>query len=316
MELPYYSYSQWLKNKYGCKVYKIPINTGCSCPNRDGVLGYGGCIFCGEKGGSNESLSSEISIEDQLTKNIAYIGSRYHAEKFIPFFQNFTNTYLPYDKLEDNLLKCLKYENIVGISIATRPDCITEKQLSLFSNIQEEYHIDICIELGLQTANNSSLKLLERHHTLGDFIESAIRIKSHHLELCTHAIIDLPWDNEEDVIETAKIISAVDSDFVKCHSLYIEKGTKLEKIYQQKKVQLLTLDDYLKRAELFLGYLDSQIAVQRIIGRVPEKDSVISNWNQSWWKIRDELVNKMAKDQISQGILRKNKRAKIEQLLN
>lgn len=300
-DLPYLAYSTWLKAHYGQKVYKIPINTGASCPNRDGMLGYGGCIFCGAYGGSDESLSPTLSIKDQLKKNKAYIGKRYHVSAFIPFFQNYSNTYCTLKELQSNLVQCVDAVDTVGISIATRPDCVTDQQLEMLSNMQQQYKIDICLELGLQTSNYKTLRILQRHHGLGDYIDAAIRIKEKGLMLCTHTILDLPWDERTDVKETASIISAVSSDFVKCHSLYIEKGTKLAQLYQDGKIQLLELQEYIERAILFLSFLSPDIAVQRIIGRAPKKDSIVTNWNTSWWKVRDNLIDEMLKRKIWQG---------------
>ena len=307
---PYYPYSDWLKTRYGERVYKIPINIGCGCPNRDGLLDNRGCIFCGESGGSSESLSAKLSVTEQLSKNKAYIGQRYKAKKFIPFFQNYTNTYLPLNDLKNHLESCLA-DDIVAIAISTRPDCITAEQLDYFETFKCDYHIDICIELGLQTANYHTLERLNRHHGLGEFIDAALRIKQKDLQLCVHTILDLPWDDLLDVSETATIISGVNADFVKCHALYIEKNTILQKMFDSGDVTLLTMDDYLERAIHFLSYLDENIAVQRIIGRIPEKDSVVSNWNMGWWKVRDLLIEQMRKKQIYQGINRKRKQKTI-----
>ena len=311
---PYYSYSDWLKTRYGERVYKIPINTGCGCPNRDGFLDDKGCIFCGESGGSSESLSEKLSVTDQLSQNKSYIGRRYKVKKFIPFFQNYTNTYLPLARLKDHLDACLA-DDVVAIAISTRPDCLTKGQLDFFEAFSCRHQVDICIELGLQTANYHTLKQLNRHHGLGDFIDASFQIKKRNLQLCVHTILDLPWDDLLDVRETAEIISGVGADHVKCHALYIEKNTILEEMYMSGDVTLLTMDDYIERAICFLSYLDEDIAVQRIIGRIPEKDSVVSNWHMGWWKVRDLLIERMRSEQIFQGQHRKRKRNAIAEKL-
>ena len=313
-KFPYYPYSEWLKSRYGERVYKIPINIGCGCPNRDGFLDNKGCIFCGESGGSSESLSEDLSVTDQLAQNKSYIGRRYKVKKFIPFFQNYTNTYLPLEDLKSHLKSCLA-SDVVAIAISTRPDCITQSQLDFFEDFSYSHQIDICIELGLQTANYHTLELLNRHHGLGDFINASIQIKRRNLQLCVHTILDLPWDDLMDIRETAEIISGVDADHVKCHALYIEKNTILEKMYRSGDVTLLTMDDYLERAIHFLSYLDENIAVQRIIGRIPEKDSVVSNWHMGWWKVRDLLIERMITEQIFQGTNRKRKQKGIAEKL-
>ena len=304
LDYPYYPYSDWLKSRYGERVYKIPVNIGCGCPNRDGFLDDKGCIFCGESGGSSESLSKNLPVTEQLSTNKAYIGRRYKAKKFIPFFQNYTNTYLPLNDLKRHLKSCLA-EDVVAIAVSTRPDSITDDQLDFFKAFGLKHHVDICIELGLQTVNYHTLERLNRHHGLGDFIDAAFRIKQRDLQLCVHTILDLPWDDLLDVRETAAIISGVGADFVKCHALYIEKNTALETMFKAGDVALLTMDDYLERAIIFLSFLDERIAVQRIIGRIPEKDSVVSNWHMGWWKVRDLLIERMRQKGIVQGSQRK-----------
>ena len=296
----YREYSVYLKNKYGCKVYKLPISLDLTCPNRDGNVGIGGCIYCGEKGGSFENLPNNYSIKDQIEKNMIYIRNKYKAEKFIAYFQNYSNTYMGFEKFK-NIINQAINDDIVGISISTRPDCVSDEQIKYLSDIQEKVGIDITIELGLQTANYKTLIKLNRGHTLAEFIDTCIRIKAHNLRICAHVILDLPWDNIDDTIETSKILSSLGIDEVKLHSLYIVDKTKLAEEYLDGKFNLLSKDDYIKRVVLFLEYLNPNIIIQRLIGRAPKEDSLLVNWNQSWWKIKDEIIDSMIKAQTYQG---------------
>ena len=308
--LPYLTYASWLKKRYGQKVYKIPVNTGGTCPNRDGTLSYGGCIFCGEKGAGNETLSASISIQDQIKRNEAYISKRYHANLFIPFLQDFSNTYVDFETFKSHIEACLG-EQIAGIAISTRPDCISDQQLDYLNRISEDNHIDICIELGLQTINAKTLRILNRQHSLSDYVDAALRIKAHHLQLCTHMILDLPWDDEVDAVEGAELISVLRTDFVKCHALYVERGTKLAQMYQKNQVQLLSVDDYIDRVVLFLTHLAPDIALQRVIGRIPEQDSIQTNWHISWGIIREMLVDRMRAQHLTQGCAYRQNRQKL-----
>lgn len=302
MDAPGYNvYSKWLRDYYGEKVYKLPVNIPVSCPNRDGTIGYGGCIYCGGKGGGNETLSDTISVTDQLAKNKAYMGKRYHAKRFIPFFQSFTNTYGPLGEFKQAVLDACQGEDIVAIAIATRPDCLLPEHLSFLERVKADRGIDVDLELGLQTANDHTLKIIGRGHRLGDYVDAARRIKDHGLRLCTHVILDLPWDDEEDVITTAEVLSGVGSDFVKCHSLYVEKGTVLGKMYHNGEVALLNQDDYIRRCILFLTHLSPRLVIERIIGRAPADDSIITNWHTSWWRVRDCLHQEMAESGYYQG---------------
>lgn len=304
---PYQVYSVWLKKHYGEKVYKIPINIPVTCPNRDGTLGHDGCVYCGAKGGGNETLSNMLSVKEQMEINSKYIGKRYNAKKFIPYFQSFTNTYCEFSDFRNWITACIR-PDVVEIAISTRPDCVTDKQISFLQEIKKENNIEITIELGLQSVNSKTLKIINRRHTLADYIETMDRIKEAGLMACTHLIIDLPWDQEEDVVNSAEIISEKGSDFVKCHSLYIEKNTQLERWYKDGKVQLLTKEAYIHRAILFLENLSPDVVVQRLIGRAPKEDSIVTNWDTSWWKIRDELEAQMNNENYCQGRLFSGKR--------
>lgn len=296
----YREYSAYLKNKYGCKVYKLPISLDLTCPNRDGNVSTGGCIYCNEQGGSFENLPNSYSIKDQLEKNMIYIRNKYKAEKFIAYFQNYSNTYMGMEKFK-NIINQAIIDDIVGISISTRPDCISDEQIKYLSDIQEKMGIDITIELGLQTSNYKTLKKINRGHTLAEFIDSCIRIKAYKLRICAHVILDLPWDDIEDTIETSKILSSLGVDEVKLHSLYIVNKTKIAEEYLNGELSVLSKEDYIERVILFLEYLNPNIIVQRLIGRAPREDSLIANWNQSWWKIRDEIIECMIKAQTYQG---------------
>lgn len=296
----YRVYSDYLKEKYGVKVYKLPVNLPLTCPNRDGCVGHGGCIFCGEEGAGYENLSNTISVREQLLENKQYIRKKYKAEKFIAYFQNFSNTYMGFEAFKKYINDAI-LEDIVEISISTRPDCISDLYLEFLSTIREKNDINISFELGLQTVNYHSLKMINRGHSLAEFIDSILRIKPYGFDVCAHVILDLPWDNMEDAIECAKILSALSVEQVKLHSLYIVENTVLEKMYKNGEVTLLSKEEYIERAVGFLEHLHPDIVIQRVIGRAPEENTLCVNWNTSWWKIRDEILEKMEEMKTYQG---------------
>ncbi|MTI67075.1 MAG: TIGR01212 family radical SAM protein [Firmicutes bacterium] len=297
----YRIYSSYLKNKYGQKVYKLPINVSVTCPNRDGVLGYGGCIFCGEKGAGFENLSNQLSVKEQLNKNMGYIRRRYKANKFIAYFQNFTNTYMPTEKFK-RIIKEALIEDIVEISISTRPDSISDEQLKFLKQIKDERKVNITIELGLQSVNYHTLEKINRGHTLAEFIDAVLRIKKYNFEICTHIILNLPWDDKVDVLENAKILSALNIDSVKLHSLYIVKDTPLGDMYQKGEIKLISKEEYIDRVILFLEHIKPDIVIQRLTGRAPKEGTLFVNWNTSWWKIKEQILTKMDENNIKQGI--------------
>lgn len=296
----YNKFSDYLKEKYGTKAYKLPLNMPVTCPNRDGSVSSSGCIFCGDEGAGFENLSCEMSVKSQLEHNAKYIGKNYGSKKFIAYFQNYSNTYLPFDIFKKNMSEACA-EDIVAIYVSTRPDCITDYYLEYLSGLKSETGIDIVIELGLQTVNYHTLKKLNRGHSLAEFIDAVIRIKRFGLEACAHYITDLPFDNIEDVKEGAKIISALGVAQVKCHSLYILKNTILEKLYSNGDIRPVSMEEFIDRTIAFLEYLSPEVVVQRLIGRAPAERTVFCNWNTSWWKIQDLIETKMHERGSRQG---------------
>lgn len=301
MDEKYYrTYSNYLKNTYGEKVYKLPINLPVTCPNRDGNLGRGGCIYCGDEGAGYECLDNKTSVKEQLEKNKAYISRKYKAHLFVAYFQNFSNTYMPFDSFKNYIEECDE-EDIIEISISTRPDCISERQLDFLKTFSEKTGKAISIELGLQSVNPHTLEIINRGHSLAEFIDAVMQIKQRGFKICTHLILDLPWDDRTDVIEAAKILSALKIDFIKLHALYVVKNTKIAKLYEEKKFTLIEKDEYINRTVIFLEYLSENIVLQRLVGRAPEENTVTANWNTSWWKIKDEILEKMEAEGAVQG---------------
>lgn len=299
---PYYAYSQYLKEIYGEKVYKLPVNIPGTCPNRDGTLGVGGCYFCSEKGAGFESLSSEVEVKEQLTTNMAYIGKRYGAKKFIAYFQNYTNTYMAYDVFE-NYMKAACIENIVELDIATRPDCIDDGHLEILKKIKATNHVEIVIELGLQTTNDATLVRVNRGHDVAAFVRAVERIHGYGFKVCTHLIMNLPWDEDDEVIRMAQLMNQLKVEMVKMHSLFIAKDTVLGDDYIQGVFKMNTMENYVDRAVSFLAHLNSECAVQRLVGRAPKEDTLFCNWSTSWWKIKDLILEKMLNESIHQGTM-------------
>lgn len=299
----YNTFSDYLKKRYGEKVYKLPVGLPVSCPNRDGTCGTRGCTFCGEIGAGYENLPAEMSVSEQLAANKAHIIPKYKAKKFIPYLQNFSNTYLPPERLRAYVEEACAAEDIVAVYIATRPDCISDEYLALLADIRDRYGVDICVELGLQSVNYHSLQKINRGHTLGEFLDAVLRIRAYGLQSCAHLILNLPWDDMTDVIEAAKVLSALQVDQVKLHALYIVKGTKMAEQYEAGELQLISCAEYQQRVIAFLEHLAPDIVLQRLIGRAPEANTLFSNWHTGWWKIRDTITKTMEENGQYQGRL-------------
>lgn len=294
----YRVYSEYLKEKYGEKVYKLPVNLPVTCPNKCNDYG---CTFCSDQGTGFEAMSAENTVTRQLTFTKEKIERKYNAHKFIAYFQNYTNTYLPLSKFRAYVEEAAQMEEIVEISISTRPDCIHEAYLNILSEIKEAYDKQITIELGLQTANYHTLQRINRGHGLAEFIGAALLIQKFDFELCVHIIPNLPYDTIEDVKETARILAVLPVSHVKLHSLYLAKGTKMAEDYLTGKIKICSIEEYYERLAWFLMYLPQNVVIERLFSRIPEEDSVFSNWGMSWWKCQEDFLLYMKKHGFYQG---------------
>ena len=248
-----------------------------------------------------EAMNSEVSVSEQLNATKGKITKRYKAKKFIAYFQNYTNTFLPVDKFEKYLVEAAQTEDIVGISVSTRPDCITKEYLDCLKKISEEYQVKISMEYGLQTVNYKTLNKIDRGHTLAEYLDAVLMTAPYGFEICTHIILNLPGDDMTDVIETAKILSALPVQIVKLHSLYIPKGSKMYEEYKEGKITLCDPEEYLDRLVNFICYVRKDMVIERLFSRVPKEDASFSNWGISWWKLKDRFDEIMETNDYMQG---------------
>lgn len=295
----YRTYSEYLKETYGEKVYKLPINLPLTCPNRDGTLGTGGCIFCAESGAGFESLPAHLSVKEQLCRNRDYIGKKYRAQKFIAYFQNFTNTYLPLGDFRRNLEAAL-LPGVVEIAVSTRPDCLGDEYLDALAAIRET-GVNVSLELGLQSANDRTLQIIHRGHTVNDFCDAVYRAHARDIPVCAHLIINLPWDTQDDILRAASLLNEYEVEGVKVHSLYVVKGTPLAEMYERGEVAMIPYEDYVRRTILFLEHLSPNTVIHRLCGRAPEAITLFENYGRSWRWVHDDILRTMEKEAAYQG---------------
>ncbi|MGC8820844.1 MAG: TIGR01212 family radical SAM protein [Fervidobacterium sp.] len=290
-----------LKKRYGEKVQRLPLNAGFSCPNR--TNGKPGCLFCDETGSGFTTFHGyDIKTQLRLMKE-KY--KKKGVKKFIAYFQNYTNTYAPPEILRQTYIQALD-EDIVKIDIATRPDCIDEEVLNLLKDIKETYKIEISLDIGLQTANYHTLVKVNRGHTLAEYIYAVTLIKKYNFEVVSHVILNLPGDNTLDVIETAKILSALGVDGVKLHSLYIVDGTIFGDMYKSGKLNVGSLQEYITRVIFFLENLSPKIVIHRLVADPPLSGTLFGNWGLSKNEIVKLIEQKLLEKDTYQG-----KKAKI-----
>ena len=261
-------YSDYLKEKYGCKVYKIGLDAGFSCPGR--------CSYCNGNGSRSPYTDPKDSVEKQLSARIEYLKKTKAAAKFIAYFQAFTNTYAPPDKLKDIYDNVLPFKEIVGISIGTRPDAVDREKLELIASYKDRY--EVWIEYGLQSVHDRTLKAIKRGHTFGDFLKAVKFARAAGIPVCAHVILGLPGETKDDMIETAKKIKELKIEGIKIHLLHILKGSELEKLYAEGHIKLLGQDEYVDLVSSFLENLHSDIIVQRLTGEGARGDHIAPAW--------------------------------------
>ncbi len=297
----YRNYSDYLKETYGEKVYKIPIALPVTCPNRDGTLSSAPCIFCGSIGADYETKALGLGITRQLNRSIAHVGPKYKAKKFIAYFLNFTNTYAAPSDFQKWIEEAMSHPDVVAVDVSTRPDCVHDVYLDILKEASLRHGKDVTIELGLQSSNVHTLEKIGRCHTAAEYIDAALRIGRYGFGQCTHVIADLPWDDRLDVMETAKLISVLPVTEVKLHSLYIVKGTALADMYERGEVTLSSMEEYMERVILFLSYLRKDIVIQRIVGRASGGNTLTVNGGSPWWDVKKRIDALMEERQIFQG---------------
>ena len=264
MEKRYFDFNTYLRNLFGCRVQKISLDAGLSCPNRDGTLSTEGCIYCNSRGSGTGAHSRGLSISEQLENGKIILSRRYKAERFIAYFQSFTNTYATVSTLEALYEEALAIKDVVGLSIGTRPDCITEPVLNLLQAYAEKYLI--WIEYGLQSVHDRSLLLINRGHDFHSFETAVAATRNRGIKICAHVILGLPQEEKKHMMETAKTIAAMEIDGVKLHLLYVVKGTRLEKMYMRGEYRCLRQQEYIDLACDFLEHIPKDMVIQRLTG--------------------------------------------------
>jgi radical SAM protein (TIGR01212 family) len=276
LEERYRHLNKYLIEKFGERTLKICIDGGFTCPNRDGTLNNSGCIFCSERGSGELIKNSEKSIETQVKRYFeSYRAKR--ANKFIVYFQNFTNTYDTIENLRSKYNASLIDNRIVGIEIATRPDCINESVAKLISEYSNKYYV--CVELGLQTSNEEIGKIINRCYSNEQFSEAVKTLRKYNIDVVVHVMIGLPNETQEDIEKTVKFINNHEVQGIKIHSTYVVENTKLAEMYEQGKYTPISLEYYLEKLEYIITHLCKDIVLHRISGDAPKDLLIAPDWN-------------------------------------
>ena len=298
----YRDYNRYLREIFGERVQKIPLDAGLGCPNRDGAISERGCIFCNLHGSGTGAWTDQgLSITAQVTRAKENISKRYKARKFIAYFQSFTNTYAPLSRLKSLYDEALKQSDMVGLSVATRPDCIDEKILDLLYSYQENHLV--WLEYGLQSSHEKTLKRINRGHGVSDFIRSVRLTNDRNLNTCVHVILGLPGENRAMMMETARFLSRLPIQGVKIHLLYVIRGTELEAMYRNGGLRCLEREEYVDLVTGFLELLPPHIVVQRITGDPSGGELVAPLWAREKTDIIRLIREKLETEDRWQGRL-------------
>ncbi|MBW2601549.1 MAG: TIGR01212 family radical SAM protein [Deltaproteobacteria bacterium] len=260
----YNDFNTYLRRKFGCRVQKITIDAGFSCPNRDGTLSGVGCLYCDEKGSGSGAANRGQSIEEQIYEGKLRLASRYKAKKFLAYFQAFTNTYAGCGELRKKYDEAITDPDVVGLAIGTRPDCVDEEKLELIQGYTATHMV--WMEYGLQSAHNRTLKRVNRGHSVEDFIRAVHLTQGRNILICAHVILGLPGESSRDIVKTATTIANLGIEAVKIHNLYIVKDTPMAQIYNTGKCAILDQERYVDWITLFLEHLRPDTIIQRLTG--------------------------------------------------
>ncbi len=271
------SLNDYLKKEYGEKVYKLALRAVSSCPNRDGTVGFGGCIFCDALGSGSFAEPKTVNITEQIEKARLRIKSKTDARKFIAYFQSFTNTYAPIEYLEKVFFEAISHPQVVALSVATRPDCLGEEVLKLLSRLNKIK--PVWVELGLQTVHPKTALYIRRGYPLEVYNKAVSDLRAVGVKVITHMIIGLPYETKEMITETARYIGESGADGIKLQLLHVLKGTDLEKEYNQGKFSCLSLEEYTEILKSCLAVLPEDIVIHRLTGDGDKKNLIAPLWS-------------------------------------
>jgi radical SAM protein (TIGR01212 family) len=258
----YYDLKSFWRNRFGFRVYKLQIDAGFTCPNRDGTVSTGGCIYCDGRGSRLRQAGLLPSVTEQIRRGREYYKKNRNAGKFIAYFQTFTNTYGPLEKLKELYDEALAEEDVIGLSIGTRPDCVPDRVIDLFQDYTKERHI--WLELGLQSIHEKTLRLINRGHSAATFLDALLRLSGSNIYICTHIIVGLPGETREDILETARAIATLPIHGIKIHALLALRGTVVGDLYEKGEITMFSRDDYVRTVSDILEILPPEMVIQRL----------------------------------------------------
>ncbi len=295
----YYSLNYFLRKKFNCKVFKISLDAGFSCPNRDGTLSTGGCVFCSERGSGDFAGNRCFSIKNQFKDIKQMMSKKWKDGKYIAYFQAYTNTYASIEELREKYNEAISEENVVGLAIATRPDCLGEEVLGLIEEFNKKVYT--WVELGLQTSNENTAIKINRGYKLNVFEEAVKNLRKRNIDVVTHVIFGLPGETKTDMLETVNYVSSQDIQGVKYHLLHLIKNTPLVDFYNRNELKFLDYDEYIDIICSAIAITPPNMVIHRLTGDAPRSLLVGPMWSLKKWEVLNAIDKTLEEKEIYQG---------------
>lgn len=295
----YYSYSEYLKNKFGQKLYKLSLSISKTCPNRDGTCGRGGCIFCSAQGSGNFAASAQKSLSEQIEDAKSKIKNKYKGSNYIAYFQSFTSTHIPPQTLREHLLYAANLPEIAAISVATRADCLGEEILAVLSEIAQIK--PLTVELGLQTAHDKTAELINRCCPLSEYEKAVDNLKKIGAEVVFHVILGLPFETKEMMLQTIRCVADLKADGIKLQLLHVIKNTRLCEMYENGEFEVLSKQEYFDILGDCLSILPPQMVICRLTGDGDKRELVAPLWSADKKRVMNDLAAYLNQNDIQQG---------------
>lgn len=295
----YHTLNHFLRNKFGEKVFKISLDGGFSCPNRDGTISKGGCLFCSERGSGDFAGDRDFSISKQFEDIKIMMNKKWKHGKYIAYFQAYTNTYAPVEVLRQKYEEALKQEGVVALAIATRPDCLGDEVLDLLEEINKRFYV--WVELGLQSCNDDTARKINRGYKLNVFEDAVKKLKERKIDFVVHSIFGLPGETKEDMLKTVDYIAHSGAQGVKFHLLHLMENTPMVKLYERGELEFLSQEDYIDLLCRAVERIPEEMVVHRLTGDAPRALLIGPMWSLKKWEVLNGIDKAMEEQDVYQG---------------
>ncbi len=295
----YNSYASFIRKRYGRRIQKVTVDAGFTCPNRDGTLAFGGCIYCNNESFNPGYNDARKSLTQQIEEGIEFLNRRYNTQQYIVYFQPYSNTYAPLDTLKKYYEEALCHPQVIGLTIGTRPDCVDEALIAYLAQLAGDY--DITIEYGLESISDETLKKINRGHDVQSYLDALEMTAGRGIKICTHIIFGFPWEDEKLWLHTADWLADKATDFLKIHQLHVVKQTQLAWMYEKEPFEMMNYSEYINLVIAFLEKLNPEIVMQRLFGEAPPHMLIAPQWGMRTSQLLQILDKRMEQRDSRQG---------------